>query len=128
MMQNLISFYFWNQKLYFKIESYFDQIWGKDGFRPLLLPASVAPLQQPWWCWNSEKTFYIFLTKTLWSLKKNHEWIWKEQLLIKNFKGLFMEIIPWISLRLLITHNFLPCFFVCTPFASMNNIFSHITN
>jgi hypothetical protein len=35
MMQNLISFYFWNQKWSLKIESYFNQIWRKDDFKPL---------------------------------------------------------------------------------------------
>jgi hypothetical protein len=29
MLQNLVSFYFWNQKLYLKTKSYFDHIWEK---------------------------------------------------------------------------------------------------
>jgi hypothetical protein len=44
MIQNLISFYLWNQKLCFKTESYSDQIWGKNNFKPLLLSTSVTPL------------------------------------------------------------------------------------
>ncbi len=46
--------------------------------------------------------------------------------LSRKCKSLFMEIIPWIPLWLFVTHNFLPFFFVYTPFVSMNNIFSHI--
>ncbi len=48
----------------------------------------------------------------------------------KKSKGLFMEIIPWTltTTTTTPTHNFLPCSFVYTPFASMNNTSSHITN
>jgi uncharacterized protein involved in tolerance to divalent cations len=43
MMQNIISFYFWNQKLCFKTESYFNQILQKDNFKPpLLLTSSLT--------------------------------------------------------------------------------------
>jgi hypothetical protein len=36
MLQNLKSFYFWNQKFYLKTKSYLNQIWKKkDSFNPL---------------------------------------------------------------------------------------------
>ncbi len=36
MLQNIISFYFWNQELYLETKNYFDQIWEKpDNFNPL---------------------------------------------------------------------------------------------
>jgi hypothetical protein len=34
MLQNLISFYFWIQKLCLKTKSYFDQIWEKKKKKP----------------------------------------------------------------------------------------------
>ncbi len=41
------KFLFQNSKLCFKIKSYFDHIWEKDGFKPPLFLASVAPCNNP---------------------------------------------------------------------------------
>ncbi len=76
-----------------------------------LLPTSVAPLQQTWWCWNLGRTFYTSQTKTDLNLTQIQWWIWEEQLIEPKIQRL--------CYKYLLQHNFLPCLILAHTF-SMN--------
>jgi hypothetical protein len=116
MLQNVTSFYFWNQKLCLKIKSYFDQIWEKKTVLTPCTLANVVPCSRP----NDVEILKEYSTPfklkmfEVWN-KSNGEYK-RNNYFSKESRSLFMEIIPWTPLWPLATHNFFPCSFVSTHF------------
>jgi hypothetical protein len=91
----VLFFKFFDQELNFGLKTTLLRLKEKTNNSTPLLPTSVTPLQHLRWCWNFEKNFYTFQTKTDLILTQIQWWIWEEQLLEVKSRGFVMEFLPW---------------------------------